>query len=237
MPVDTSRPLADDWERIDEYAINNEIFNCTILSVNLAGGLLAVEGTGLFAFLPHSQYRGIADAVTENNIGDVVRCRILDADRDAGRVIVTHSQVMQEEAMESVALNTLVEGFITSTRPFGAFVEFFSGAKGLLHISDISKLRVTDVEDVLPVGTKIKAIVIGKTPGKGLKVATKYLEKNHGDMLRDVQMVMATADEMMAVYLEERQVMEEEARKVATAAMKARSLLKRDPDVWLQQGD
>jgi polyribonucleotide nucleotidyltransferase len=51
-------------------------------------------------------------------------------------------------------------GTVVKTTTFGAFVSLMPGKDGLLHISQIRKLaggkRVENVEDVLPVGTKVQ---------------------------------------------------------------------------------
>ena len=43
---------------------------------------------------------------------------------------------------------------------FGAFAEVAPGKQGLIHISEISKERVEDVESVLSVGEEVKVKVI-----------------------------------------------------------------------------
>lgn len=49
----------------------------------------------------------------------------------------------------------VVSGVVQAVKPFGAFVDI-GGATGLLHISQISHLRITDVGKIVSVGDKLK---------------------------------------------------------------------------------
>lgn len=46
-------------------------------------------------------------------------------------------------------------GVVTTVKPYGAFVDV-GGVNGLLHISQISHDRITNVEQVLSPGDKLK---------------------------------------------------------------------------------
>ena len=49
-----------------------------------------------------------------------------------------------------------VDGKVTKTLDFGAFVEFAPGREGLVHISHLDWKRVDKVGDVVSVGDKVK---------------------------------------------------------------------------------
>ena len=55
----------------------------------------------------------------------------------------------------------VVVGTVQSVKPYGAFVDI-GGVNGLLHISQISEDRVTNVEAVLSEGDKLKVRVPAK---------------------------------------------------------------------------
>lgn len=56
----------------------------------------------------------------------------------------------------STQVGDVVVGTVQSVKPYGAFVDI-GGVNGLLHISQISEDRVTNVEAVLSEGDKLKA--------------------------------------------------------------------------------
>ena len=61
---------------------------------------------------------------------------------------------------QSVELNAVYKGKVIKIAKFGAFVEVLPGKEGLLHISEISKERVNNVEDVLKEGQIVDVKVI-----------------------------------------------------------------------------
>ena len=56
----------------------------------------------------------------------------------------------------------IFEGTVISIKEFGAFIEFAPGKEGMVHISQISKQRIKQVEDVLTLGDKVKVVCLGK---------------------------------------------------------------------------
>ena len=60
-----------------------------------------------------------------------------------------------ENIVREIEVGEYYDGVVTKIMPFGAFVDLGGGKEGLLHISKISKERVTKVEDVLAVGDRV----------------------------------------------------------------------------------
>ena len=55
-----------------------------------------------------------------------------------------------------VQIGEIAEGVIQSITPYGAFVDLGNGMSGLLHISQISHDRITNVGAILSEGDKLK---------------------------------------------------------------------------------
>ena len=53
-------------------------------------------------------------------------------------------------------IGDVAEGTIQSIKPYGAFVDLGKGMSGLLHISQISYDRITNVGSILSEGDKLK---------------------------------------------------------------------------------
>ncbi len=66
---------------------------------------------------------------------------------------------MVKEIVKEIEVDGIYDGIVTKITTFGAFVDVGAGKEGLLHISKISKQRVSKIEDVLKVGDKIKVRV------------------------------------------------------------------------------
>ena len=60
-----------------------------------------------------------------------------------------------ENIVREIEVGEYYDGVVIKIMPFGAFVDLGGGKEGLLHISKISKERVTKVEDVLAVGDRV----------------------------------------------------------------------------------
>ena len=58
-------------------------------------------------------------------------------------------------------------------KEFGAFVEIFPGIDGLVHISQLAKERVRNVEDVLKEGDQVLVKVIGIDERGKIKLSRK----------------------------------------------------------------
>lgn len=52
----------------------------------------------------------------------------------------------------------MVQGVVQSVKPYGAFVDL-GGVTGLLHVSQISHERITNVDKILQEGDKLKVRV------------------------------------------------------------------------------
>ena len=68
--------------------------------------------------------------------------------------------------VKDVEVGEIYKGRVVSITKFGAFMEILPGKEGLLHVSEISHERVTNVEDVLKVGDVFDVKVISTDNGK-----------------------------------------------------------------------
>src|SRR5688500_5275019 len=75
-------------------------------------------------------------------IGETVRVKVLDIDRDRQRISLGLKQT-QEDPWQTVLNeykpNDILEGKVTKVVAFGAFVEIVPGVEGLVHISELAE--------------------------------------------------------------------------------------------------
>jgi small subunit ribosomal protein S1 len=80
-------------------------------------------------------------------------------------------------------IGSTFEGIIKCVKSYGTFIDIGDDV-GLLHISEISHVRVTSMEALFAPGEKIKVMILNQDKTKGhLKLSTKQLETKPGDML------------------------------------------------------
>eukprot|EP00475_Leptophrys_vorax_P028929 TRINITY_DN4215_c0_g1_i4.p1 TRINITY_DN4215_c0_g1~~TRINITY_DN4215_c0_g1_i4.p1 ORF type:complete len:274 (+),score=35.46 TRINITY_DN4215_c0_g1_i4:28-822(+) len=186
------------WERCRQLAADDVSVRGTVLAVNRGGLLVEVEG--LRGFVPLSQ---IALRVPKE---ELVGCRIplkfLEVDEERTRLVLSNRRAAAASHAQSLQVGDVVVGRVQSLKPYGAFVEI-GGVNGLLHISQISHDRVTNVESVLAEGDTLKVMILSFDSDRGrVSLSTKNLEPTPGDMLRNPQLVYDKAEEMARTFKE-----------------------------------
>lgn len=95
------------------------------------------------------------------SVGDklVVTVKDITEDKKISLIYKDLSENPWEKILSEYSVGDVVEAKIVSITTFGAFANIIPGIDGLIHISQISKDRVENVEDVLHVGDVIKAML------------------------------------------------------------------------------
>jgi small subunit ribosomal protein S1 len=95
-------------------------------------------------------------------IGQDVRVKVLDIDRDRQRISLGLKQTQSDpwqQVIESYQEGDVVEGRVTKVVTFGAFVEILPGVEGLVHISELAQHHVENPREIVtqsqPVNVKI----------------------------------------------------------------------------------
>lgn len=81
-------------------------------------------------------------------------------------VILEETLKLINNFIRDVEYDEVYEGRVVSVMKFGAFMEILPGKEGLLHISEISKERVENIDDVVRVGDVFNVRVISMEGGK-----------------------------------------------------------------------
>jgi small subunit ribosomal protein S1 len=199
------------WDKVIDLAATGDELDAEVIDFNSGGVIVLVEG--LKAFLPGSHLSASMRSGGDNSalVGKTLPVKFLNVDREDNKLSVSNRLAVSAKVMETMEDGKLVLGKIVAAKPYGAFVDI-QGSSGLLHISQISTMHVTSVEEVLPIGTEIKAMVLKfeKATGK-ISLSTKVLEPEPGDMIKSPQKVYDMAEEMVAQY-KERMEAEKKAR-------------------------
>lgn len=167
--------------KVDEMAV----VTTKVLDANKGG--LMVEVNGITGFIPVSQlssehYPRVEDGdknkileLLKKLIGKEIYVRILDADRETEKLIVSEraaSSEKEKEVISQLKAGDVIEGEISGVVDFGAFVKFLPPAKasseresdkleGLVHISELAWQLIDDPREIVKTGDKVKAQIIG----------------------------------------------------------------------------
>jgi small subunit ribosomal protein S1 len=187
------------WKRVKQLA--EEDVQVTVLVQSLNKGGLMVALHGLQGFVPISHLPAGAAQNLQSYIGQELAVKFLDVDPEQNRMVFSSRRATSDNRMQSMKIGDVVLGTVQSVKPYGAFVDLGNGTSGLLHISQISHDRITNVGSVLSEGDQLKVMILTQDKERGrMALSTKKLEPSPGDMLKDPKLVFDRADEMAEIF-------------------------------------
>ena len=96
-------------------------------------------------------------------IGDTVRIKVLDIDRDRQRISLGLKQTQEDPWQRVISTHRpgdVLEGTVTKVVAFGAFVEILPGVEGLVHISELADHHVENPSEVVEPGAKLNVKIL-----------------------------------------------------------------------------
>jgi len=116
--------------------------------------------------------------------GDKVEAIILSVDKESKKITLGVKQLSTnpwETIEKTLPIGSLVQGVITKTTAFGAFVQLDNGIEALIHVTELSDQPFGKVEDVVSKGDAVTAKVIKLDPEHkkiALSIKEYLIEKN-----------------------------------------------------------
>jgi small subunit ribosomal protein S1 len=96
-------------------------------------------------------------------IGQKVRVKVLDIDRDRQRISLGLKQTQADpwqSVIDAYRVGDVVAGKVTKVVTFGAFVEIHPGVEGLVHISELAAHHVENPREVVNQGDELHVRII-----------------------------------------------------------------------------
>jgi small subunit ribosomal protein S1 len=96
-------------------------------------------------------------------IGDTVKVKVLDIDRDRQRISLGLKQTQEDPWQRIVSTYSIgdeLAGTVTKVVTFGAFVEILDGVEGLVHISELAAHHVENPREVVQPGDEIRVKIL-----------------------------------------------------------------------------
>jgi len=121
--------------------------------------------------------------------GEDIEVKVLSIDEENERISLGYKQLQPDpwqKFAEKHYEGEIIEGTITKTVDFGAFMQIDEGIEGLIHISQLSEEHVETADEVVSVGEKRKAKILNIDPeqkrvGLSLKEVDDQLIQKSGD--------------------------------------------------------
>lgn len=157
-----SKKIWDDLMDLED--ITSRVFEATGKEV-VKGGIIADLG-GIRAFVPASQ---VSVKYIENLgefVGQPMRLKVLEVDKQRKRIVASQKQVLLAEAAaekhkkwEALVVGSKMNGTVRRITDFGAFVDI-GGIDGLVHVTDAAWGRVKHPSDVFSINQEIEVLVL-----------------------------------------------------------------------------
>ncbi|MFA5750529.1 MAG: S1 RNA-binding domain-containing protein [Candidatus Shapirobacteria bacterium] len=162
------------------------------------GGAVVIAPFGFFGFIPGSQIGSKFDGDPDKMIGKKIKTRVLEVDQAKNRLVFSERLVSEPDkvgqevgAIENLKVNDIFDADIVRVEPFGIFVRVNCDNKGtalnlegLVHISEISWEKVSELSGMFKAKDKIKIKLISKDEGR-LQFSIKRLSGDPWEKIED----------------------------------------------------
>ncbi len=154
------------WELVAEKYPAGTIIEGKVRNLANYGAFIEIE-PGIDGLLHVSDISWTKKIAHPNEVfkkNDVVRCVVIDVDREKQRVGLGLKQLSQDPWHEAIPTaykpGMIVHGKVTKITNFGVFVELEDGLEGLLHISELSDQKVENPQDVVKAGQDVEVKIL-----------------------------------------------------------------------------
>ena len=166
------------------------------------GAFVDLGGVDGLIHVSDLSWKRVKDPSEIVSVGEEVEVSVLDFDKEKGRISLgfkAEEGNPWHDISSKYHASDIVDGTIVKLMDFGAFVQLQSGVEGLVHISEISEDRITNISDVLKVGEVVKvkigeineqdkriSLSIKEASNTGYEDLSQYNEKEQGITLGDI---------------------------------------------------
>lgn len=186
------------WRTVEEGQTKKGV----VRSIKPFGVFVDLGGADGLIPMGELSWQRVEDANSLFKIGDSVEVLVARVDREARKIGLSYKALTKSPWDDlGVKAGSRINGAVTRTADFGAFVEVAPGIEGLIHISELSTQRVRRVTDVVQVGQTVEVEVLSIDPD------TRRIALSLKKIKRAEEIAAEEAEE--AEYLADRQAAEE----------------------------
>ena len=157
-------------EKMDEFWSNVEVdkeYTGKVKSLTNFGAFVDLGAVDGLIHISELSWKKINKPSEVVKVGQEVTVKILGFDKEKQKVSLGYRKAEDNpwfNVEQKYSVGDIVEGRIVRLVPFGAFVELEEGVEGLVHISQISNVRLGKPEEVLNVDQIVKMKVLEVNP-------------------------------------------------------------------------
>lgn len=206
------------WGDLKAKLADGIIFPVRVKEAN-RGGLIA-SVNGIPAFLPVSQLAsehyprvegGSVDKILtklQEYIGEEMEVKVIASDPVEEKLIISEKEARfekQKDKMGGIKVGDIINGVASGIVDFGVFVKFdhpdsgASNLEGLVHISELAWQRIEDPADIVKLGEKVQAKIIG-IDGTKISLSVKKMQRDPWlDAVKDYKVGQVVAGKVSEV--------------------------------------
>jgi len=135
----------------------------TVKSLTGFGAFVDIGGVDGLIHLSELSWKRIKNATEVLTVGQVVEVTVIDIDKEKSRISLGYRKSDENpwfDAENKYKVGDILEVTILRFVSFGVFVKISDTIDGLVHISQISNVRIIKASDVLKIGQKVQAKII-----------------------------------------------------------------------------
>ncbi len=144
------------WDNIEV----GKVYKGQVKSLMDFGAFVDIGGVDGLVHLSELSWNKIKHPSEVVKVGDELTVSVIDFDKEKKRISLGFKKKEDNpwvSAIKKYEVGNVITGKVVRLVPFGAFVEIEQGLDGLVHISQISSVRLGKPGDVLKIGQEVQA--------------------------------------------------------------------------------
>jgi predicted RNA-binding protein with RPS1 domain len=158
------------WDKIEGAFKSQEMITAQVVD-RVKGGL--VVDVGVRGFVPATHVGSGKLRNIEKYVGQPLQLKVIEIDRERKKVVLSNREAEEqrrarakEDIFTQVNPGDRLEGTVRRLTDYGAFIDL-GGVDGLLHISEMSWMRINHPKEMFKEGQKIEVMVLRLDQGAG----------------------------------------------------------------------
>lgn len=177
------------WFRVVKAFQDQTMLKATVVD-RVKGGL--VVDVGVRGFVPATHVGSGKLRNIEKYVGEILDLKVIEIDKERKKVVLSNRaaeeerrEQLKDDLFTNVKPGDVLEGTVRRLADYGAFIDL-GGLDGLLHISEMSWMRVNHPKEVLKEGQKISVMVLklDKETGK-ISLGHRQVLPDPWNLIRD----------------------------------------------------